>query len=256
MIDVRVLRELYDHHERRGARVAGMMREDTGRTVRFVNEGAGEGLVLHSTLDEGSADEAIAGEILRFRGAAQDVEWKLHDYDAPPDLRRRLLEHGFEAGPDEVLVAFDLSQPPPPVAGGIETRLLEDPAEFDVVHRVRLAAFGESRPWQVEALGEEHRRDPNALRVHVAYVDGEPAAAGWSRLGPHTPFATLWAGGTVPKHRRRGAYRTLVSARLAEARDRGYHHALVDAGPLSLPILERLGFVAVARMTPMLWRAR
>jgi hypothetical protein len=253
MTDADAIRELYDRFERRPAVIEGMLREETGHTLRFVNRGAGPGVVIHSALEPGCADEVIDGEIERFRRAGQPFEWKLHDYDAPGDLADRLRARGFVPEPDEVLVALDLEEPLPESPERIEVRLVESPADLDVVGRIRAAAFGRDAPWQMEALREEHARAPEALRVYVAFVDGQPAAAGWSRLLPGTPFASLWGGGTAPGLRRRGAYRGLVARRLAEARDRGYRHALVDAGPQSLPILERLGFIRIARMTPMVW---
>ncbi len=250
---LRAIRELYDRHERRPVVIDGMAREETSRTLRFVNLGRGPGVVIHSNLDEDSADEAIGAEVARFRDAGQAFEWKLHDYDEPSDLRRRLGRFGFVPQPEEVLVAFDLDGPLPATPSEVEVRSVADVAGLDTVHGIRSAAFGREQAWQREALREEFARAPEELRVFVAYVDGEPAAAGWSRLLPGSPFATLWGGGTVPARRRRGAYRALVARRLADARQRGYRQALVDAGPESLPILERLGFMRVARMTPMMW---
>lgn len=254
MIDAGSIRRLYDRHERRPDVIDGMVREATALTLRFVNVAGGPGLVLHSTLDEHTADAAIEAEVERFRAAAQPFEWKLHDHDAPTDLAQRLAASGFTPEPEEVLVALDLAGTLPEVPPAVEIREVTSPADFDMVRRIRAAAFGRDRDWQDAALRAEHERTPDALRIYVAFLDGAPAAAGWSRLVPGTPFATLWGGGTVPALRRRGAYRALVARRLDEARARGYRHALVDAGPESLPILKRLGFVAIARMTPMVWR--
>jgi GNAT superfamily N-acetyltransferase len=256
MPDASAIRDLYDRYERRPSMIDGMVREETERTLRFVSRGEGPGVVLHSNLDEPSAEAAIKAEVDRFRDAGQTFEWKLHDYDQPSDLRGRLERFGFVAQPEEVLVAIDLIRPLPEAPSGVAVRLVPDVDGLDDVHRIRTAAFGRGQAWQRDALHEEMSRAPEALRVYVASIDGQPAAAGWVRLLPESPFATLWGGGTVPGLRRRGAYRALVARRLLEARERGHRYALVDAGPASLPVLERLGFTRVARMTPMMWHSR
>jgi GNAT superfamily N-acetyltransferase len=61
-----------------------------------------------------------------------------------------------------------------------------------------------------------------------------------------TAFVGLYGGGTDPAWRGRGVYRALVAARSAEAKARGYRYLFVDARETSRPILERLGFEALA----------
>lgn len=57
-------------------------------------------------------------------------------------------------------------------------------------------------------------------------------------------------GGTLPEYRGRGVFRALVSHRAVLARDRGFRYLQVDALPASRPILERMGFHAMAGTTP------
>jgi GNAT superfamily N-acetyltransferase len=111
-----------------------------------------------------------------------------------------------------------------------------------------VAAFRERFTDEVEAA-------PERTRFYVAYVDGQPAAAAWAQAsGPTTPFLGLWGGATVPAHRGRGLYRALVAARARDARAGGYRYATVDAGPMSEPILQRLGFVRLTTTTPCVFR--
>jgi GNAT superfamily N-acetyltransferase len=63
----------------------------------------------------------------------------------------------------------------------------------------------------------------------------------------------MWGGGTLPAWRGRGIYRALVAYRAGLAAARGYRYLQVDASPDSRPILERLGFVRLARTTPYIW---
>ena len=211
-------------------------------------------MVLYSTLDSESADAAIEVEVARFNEFGQGFEWKLHDHDAPSDLGARLAARGFVREPEEALVALDLEAPPAAGSADVAVREIHDTDEFELVYEIQSEAFGKRRRWQIDALIAEKAAVPDELHVYVAWIDGEPAASGVLRTRPDTPFASLWSGATVPAFRRRGAYRALVDVRLAEARARGYRYALVDAGPESLPILERLGFEVVTRMQPMIWR--
>lgn len=45
-----------------------------------------------------------------------------------------------------------------------------------------------------------------------------------------------------PEYRGRKVYSTLLKRRLAAARERGYHLAAIDAGPMSKRVVERHGF--------------
>ena len=59
---------------------------------------------------------------------------------------------------------------------------------------------------------------------------------------------TLNGGAVLPEARGRGAYRGLVSARWDDAVARGTPALVTQAGRMSAPILERLGFREVARI--------
>jgi GNAT superfamily N-acetyltransferase len=58
------------------------------------------------------------------------------------------------------------------------------------------------------------------------------------------PDAVALMGGVVlPEARRRGVYRALVHARWRHAAERGTPTLVVQAGALSAPVLDGLGFV-------------
>ena len=79
---------------------------------------------------------------------------------------------------------------------------------------------------------------------------GEALAAGGLTVFAAQRFGFLWAGGTAPEARRRGAYAALVAARVAAARALGLTHvglyARVDT---SAPIAEANGFRRGGPMT-------
>jgi GNAT superfamily N-acetyltransferase len=92
--------------------------------------------------------------------------------------------------------------------------------------------------WVVEAPSEDGTRIVSGGRL--VCVEG-------------TEFAGVWGGATVPEWRGRGLYRALVSARARSALARGFRYIQSDCTPMSRPILERSGLLAVTTTTPYIW---
>jgi Acetyltransferase (GNAT) domain len=100
------------------------------------------------------------------------------------------------------------------------------------------------RPIQREIWPELHAS--GRVGYYVAYVDGKPA--GFARA-VFTPVAALLLGGsTLPWARGRGAYTSLVHARWQDSVERGAPRMVVSAGPMSEPILRRLGFEPLGKV--------
>ena len=93
-------------------------------------------------------------------------------------------------------------------------------------------------------------RQPSTAAAVVAVAGHIPIAAGRVEFHAGTDFASLWGGGTSPAWRGRGVFRSLVADRAILASAKGFRYLLVDASPVSRPILERLGFVELATTTP------
>jgi GNAT superfamily N-acetyltransferase len=212
--------------------------------------------VTWSQLDEGDADAVIAGQIAYFRDLGREFEWKLYDYDRPPDLGQRLAAAGLAAKDQETLMMAGLTElstdlPPP---AGVRLQRVTDEAGLASFVDVHERAFGRVSAGYRESLGTQLRVAPEATVLVVALAGDEPVSAARMECPPGTDFASLWGGGTVPGWRRRGIYRALVAYRAQIAATRGYRYLYVDALPTSRPILSRLGFTALARTTPYRWR--
>jgi len=80
----------------------------------------------------------------------------------------------------------------------------------------------------------------------VAVMDGRIVGAGTSTYLDRA--VTLNGGSVAPDARGHGAYRALVRARWEDAVARGTPVLITQAGRMSAPILERLGFEEIARM--------
>lgn len=198
--------------------------------------------VVCTRLTAATIDAAIDAVVAECAGG--ELEWKTFDLDTPADLRARLAQRGFTPEEPEALMALDLAavdaalwQPAP-----CTVRQLTTVADFDQLAAVHSAIDGEDWRRFGEQLAAEYLAAPERMSVYVALVDEEPVSTGWIRFHPGRAFADLWGGATLPAHRGRGIYRALVAARAQEARARGARFLTVDAGPMSRPILARLGF--------------
>ena len=79
---------LYNQDQRKDVEYPGMRREVTPSVVRHVDvSGTGEGSVIYSQLSEADAEGVIREQITYFENLGQGFEWKLYDYDQPPDLK-------------------------------------------------------------------------------------------------------------------------------------------------------------------------
>ncbi|WP_163805623.1 GNAT family N-acetyltransferase [Mycolicibacterium anyangense] len=116
----------------------------------------------------------------------------------------------------------------------VEVGSFEEVAAFE-----RTSALGWGYPLPSEDdIRLAHRKvTPGSF---LALCAGVPAGTGGFTLAE--PAARLWGAAVVPAMRGRGVYRGLVAARLGAAAARGATLALVHAGPMSSPVLQRLGF--------------
>jgi hypothetical protein len=138
--------------------------------------------------------------------------------------------------------AMVLRTEPPPVEG-IDVRPIATSAEYAESRRLALDAFAnphQRTPSAEELAAEwEQQVDP----IFAAWLDGRMASVGravYTRAGGY-----LMGGSTAAWARGRGAYRAVVRARWDEAVARGTPTLAVGAGPMSRPILARLGFEQV-----------
>jgi GNAT superfamily N-acetyltransferase len=82
--------------------------------------------------------------------------------------------------------------------------------------------------------------------MHAAWLDGVMVSAGTCAPTPHGLL--LYGGATLKRARGRGAYRALLRARWDEAATRETRALMTQAGAMSRPILERLGFEPVGHV--------
>jgi GNAT superfamily N-acetyltransferase len=254
-----VIRELAEnpnvHQPHAGGRE--LIHGSNGRYVVYLGTGTGphSATVQRVRLAPGEVASAVEEirALLRDRGRGGS-EWELGDSSTPADLIEQLAELGILPDEDEpvaigmVLTAGDGMDEPP----GTSARRVQSVDELVTARRIQNEAFGGSADDEVgfDQAEADFATEGEIGSTFLAFVDGEPVAAGYAS---YTPLGLLLFGGaTLPSARGRGAYRALVAARAREAADRGTPALVTHAGQMSRPILERLGFKPVSRIDRLL----
>jgi GNAT superfamily N-acetyltransferase len=117
----------------------------------------------------------------------------------------------------------------------VELTVFEVPAEG----RAKMEAELEQRFAEYATAGNPYRR-------WLARLDGQVVGTAGAVRGE--AGVNLFGGGVLPEARGHGVYRALVKARWEDAARRGTPALTVQAGRMSRPVLERLGFELIAPM--------
>jgi GNAT superfamily N-acetyltransferase len=204
------------------------------------------GMVLRPRLRDIDATLTAARTWFAERGRDR-YTWMVSDSSEPSDLVEQLLARGLTPDTDPGYAGMVLEREPEAVEG-VEVRKVTTYEESLAAITLSWKSF-DFTPEQVDAGKKAHReryelwRDFPGGDNFIALADGEivgSAAAAYLAPGVYL------AGGNVAEHARgRGVYRALVRARWDEAIRRGTPALVVQAGKMSKPILERLGFETV-----------
>jgi len=205
---------------------------------------------------EGAGADAVIEEVRGLVAPRRlPVMWILDPETRPADFATYLAAHGVHPEPHSPEVAVmvlgaEARLEHPPIEGLEIHDALADAQTFRTADAVNAESFGESPRGQTpEQLAALERRRHNQIaaghrRVLLATIDGEPAGSAGLNLYP--PHGAILNGGAVrEKFRGRGVYRAMVAARLAMVRESGAPGVSVWGGPMSKPILARLGFETV-----------
>lgn len=213
-----------------------------------VPRGPGGSLVVRIRLaDAGEVHRAV----LETRTIAREAErsrvtWWVGELATPDDVVDLLAAEGLVPDEEEPLLgSLVLQQPPvgdPPAVEASPVETLDDflaAQEIDLItmglpedERERLMA-GNAEHW-------EHLQADGIIATFLARAEGRPVAFARSAYG--RDGVALLGGGTLEADRGHGYYTALVHARWNDAVDRGTPLLCTQAGKLSRPILERVGF--------------
>ena len=193
---------------------------------------------------EGAVAHARAWFGAQGRGA---FTWLVGGDARPRDLADRLIDLGARPdAADPLYAGMVLEHDTEPVAG-VSVRRVSTFEDYVAAVRVTQGSFElPSNRRNAELRQRFEARRNSALETFVAVVDGEVVGSGTSAYLPCGAF--LLGGNVAPHARGRGVYRTLVHARRLAAAERGAPGLVTQAGRMSRPILERLGFETVCEL--------
>jgi GNAT superfamily N-acetyltransferase len=232
----------------------GQRRLEDPRFVIWLGRGhsAHSNVVQRLRLEPGEVEQAVE-DVRAFLALVErpTSSWEVSSSATPPDLVGRLESLGLVLDREPYVVAMVLSEAPPPAPAGFEVRPVATADEYVAALRVQHVAFEtpvEARERELEDAArnfEVWESSPHSA-LYLAWLDGEPVAAGRATFAD--AGVVLNGGATLPEARGRGAYRALVAARWDEATRRGTPALITQAGAMSRPILQRLGFEEVAEI--------
>jgi GNAT superfamily N-acetyltransferase len=188
-------------------------------------------------------------DLLRGRGFGE-VTWWVGERSTPSDLGLQLAALGLEPDDPAELTTLAITSKPAGEAE-VEVRRAGTLEDYLLALEIDWEAFATPADERAERRVAARAAWPliqadGRSSVYLACLDGKPVGFGRAIF---TPLAALLLGGaTLPEARGRGVYTSLVHARWDEAVERGVPRIVVSAGPMSAPILERLGFERLGRV--------
>ena len=191
--------------------------------------------------------DAVRSQVTFFRNLRRNFEWKFLDYDLPTDLPELLDAEGFVKNRVESVMALEAKAAGPVTEiPGVRIEEINQVAGFQAIKTVEEAVWGGDASSLVSSLQREKAASPDVLRIFVAYADTQAVACAWLRMD--RCFGLLLGGSTLPDWRGKGIYRQLVYKRMKIASEKNLRFVATDAGSMSAPILEKIGFAKVAEV--------
>jgi hypothetical protein len=238
---------------RRKAILASEYRSEfDGRVRRTIGPfpSASHNWIDHFELTADDLEEAIDQQIVAYQKMGHAFRWKIYSHDQPKELASALLKRGFKPWEECTLMILD-----------VDVFAARQPDDVTYVPIATAAALpDELKPicdtvWDdgaaelITALQAEMRSMGDHLQIVVAKRDAATIGTGLIRYTEGKTFGGLFAGSTIPSERGQGVYRGTVAARVAHAKSQGAGHLYTEAGPMSRPILESLGFGPRSQIT-------
>jgi len=137
---------------------------------------------------------------------------------------------------------------------GVEVKMVTTFEEMRTIYELRRQVFGSAEPEPEVHLRRylrEATSQPPRVRQFLAIdsTNGQAMSQAGMSIFPELRFSFLFAGGTLERARGRGAYTTLVAARVEYARSIGLSHVgLFARADTSAPIVSRQGFMRHGEM--------
>ena len=201
------------------ARIADEFEEIAGGTMCFGGVGSWANQAMGLGMDRPVSPDEIERLIAYYESRGVEPKVELCPF-AHESFVRGLAERGFVIRDFENVLALDLSAwSAPPLPEGVQVRLVDpaDEREVATYQSITRAGFAPAEP-DLFARLERRMIGLSGVRSYVAWIAGQPAAAGAGEVAP--PCAALFGLTTLEPFRRRGCQRALMIARLRAAQRR------------------------------------
>lgn len=211
--------------------------------------------VSKTVLAADEADAVIAQTIAEYRALGITFRWTVGPDCAPADLGERLARAGLT--PTVACGMWRAIDAGPTARGDIKHPTTDDDAAIEIIEvdastvdeYTRAMAEGWSTdPAPLARANALALAEPDRSHLFLARWRGQAAATASYVAFPRSAY--LLGAVVLPAARRHGLYGALVQARLDHARARGLELATCHArAETSAPLLERLGFATICRLT-------
>jgi hypothetical protein len=234
----------YDEQLRVNIEYPEARKEITKDVVRFVRKPPGMNFVSYTFAVDDNLERVIDEQLEYFLPLDQPFTWKVYEHDQRHVLEDKLASRGFVRDDDDPgqIMILDVDKASPDLLASVKAdiRQVRSPEGLKDVVAVLNQVYGNDNAWVYERLGS-HLEISGYLSIYLAYVNEQPVSVAWTYFPPGR-FALLFAGSTLSEFRKQGLYTSLLATRLQEIRAREYRVAVVEAGSMSRPIVEKHGF--------------
>ncbi len=210
----------------------------TGAAIPFLNR------VLRAKLPHGQVDAGIDRVRAEIALLPHPLVWQVGPSTEPPDLGRRLRQHGFlPAGRAPGMTASVRSSPNTRIPPELRIESVDDEDALRAWFGPLAPEIGIPAEVVADAarVRSRHRLAGGAgFRHFLGRIGGVPIAS--ASLYVQNRVAGVYDVATLPAWRRRGVASALTAACLDEARSLGLETAVLQASRLAVRLYERLGF--------------
>ena len=226
--------------ERRTLEIPRFRREELDYAIRYTPmEHSAFGIVCFTRAGEDDIEGFIESQISYFAQVGIDFEWKVYDFDQPPDLKQRLLDWVFEKRNFEAFMVCDLSRFHEKKIGRGKT---ENVCRVEDLKNLQDIVKFQERTYEMRFPGLLEQLQSADTAVFAAYNNESLIGTGWIVYPKDSKFAEIHGGLVHPEFRGRRLYSATLQLRFRDAVSRGYRYVAVDAALMSRPILEKRGF--------------
>ena len=171
--------------------------------------------------------------------------WWTDSQTQPVDMAEHLLRRGFdgslEGNPGMAANLYELRENFQ-ISGGFEIIQAVEQESLEDWRDAFVEAFeipvSDGQAWMDATLSTKQENVP--WQFYVGYLDHEPVST--SILFNGAGVAGLYAVGTIPRARNKGIGTAITLKPLLDARDQGYHFAVLFSSKMGYAAYKRLGF--------------